>query len=1033
MPPVIEPPGQPDPASPSSAAIHALVEGLRVGPLPTDAPSVGPMTLLDRGNIIDRYVILAHLGHGGMGVVYAAYDPELDRKVAIKLLLPQRAGGFDDAGRARLLREAQALARLTHPNVVAIYDVGMHDERVWIAMEFVAGQTLRVWAAEKPRGWPEILRVLTDVARGVAAAHAAGLVHRDLKPDNVMIDSKGGVRVMDFGLAHGRAPVADNDELSSTLDFEVEAQPETAALALRLTKAGALNGTPAYMAPEQWQGQEASTAADQFGWSVMAWELLFGERPFTGDTLDELAARVMSGRRRPLPRGRRVPGWLRRMVERGLAPQASLRWPTMAALLAALERGRTRARVKTAAAVLMGVAVIGASAEGYRRWAEAQQVAACEAEGASIAEVWNEEVQAKLRDGLLATGVSYAGMTATNVMPYFAAQAEAWREARTEVCLDTRVRGTWDEDMLDRSVWCLDERRMQLEALVAELSTADATSLPKAVVAAAGLSQMGPCQDAHRLERLPPIPPDRESVQAVRRTLSRSGALHAAGKYKVGLAVAREALAAAEELGWPPLTAAARFRSGDSLEDSGKYPEAAAILEDAYFQAAKVGALEVAADAAVELTLTVGDRQARHDEGFRWSRHADVVLSVLGVGEDSLQRATYLGSLASVQRSAGAYEEAKELDERALDISEKALGPDHPNVATSLNNLAIVHESMGAYKDAKALGERALAIYEKAMGPDHPLVAISLLSLANVHKSMGAYKEAKELYERALAISEKALGPDHPNIAAYVNNLAVVHEFTGAYEEAKALHERALTISEKALGPDHPSVAFSLNNLAYVLESTGAHEEAKALYERALAIREKALGPNHPLVADSLGGLANIHTFTGGYKEAKALHERALAIREKTLGPDHPYFADSLYNLADVYDSAGAYEEAKVLYQRALTIYEKALAPSHPDIAYPLTGLASVALLQRQPADAIKLAERAIHVREAGNAPTEMLAESRFVLAQALWAAPAGQGRDRDRALTLARHARDVFREVKGTNKELAEVEAFLAKHGGEP
>ena len=898
MPPVLQPDqgdtsvtpaGPPD--SSSSAAVRELVAVLRVDRLGSDQEPVGRVTILSRGDVVGRYVVLSHLGHGGMGVVYAAYDPELDRKVALKLLLPQRAGGLDDAGRARLLREAQALARLAHPNVVAVYDAGMHDARVWIAMEFVAGQTLGAWAKEKPREWPKILLVLTDVARGVAAAHAAGLVHRDLKPDNVMIDGKGRVRVMDFGLAHGRAPVEDQ-ELGSTLQFDVESQPETAALALRLTQAGALNGTPAYMAP---------------GWSVMAWELLFGERPYTGDTLDELAAKVVSGRRQPPPRGRRVPGWLRRMVERGLVPQPSLRWPTMAVLLTALERGRTRARVKTAAVVLMGVAVIGAGAEGYRRWAEAQQVAVCEADGASIAEVWNEEVQAKLRDGLLATGVSYAETTAERVMPYFGSQAEALREARTEACLDTRVRRKWDEDTLGRSVWCLDERRIELEALIAEFSRADATSVQDAVLAAANLSQVGPCQDAHRLGRLPPLPEDLESVQAVLGTLSRAVARRAAGKYEEGLDVAQEALAAAEKLGWPPLTATARFRTGDLLDSSGMYPEAAATLENAYFQAAKVGALEVAANAASALTFTVGSRQARHDEGFRWSRHADVVLSILDVGEESLRR------------------------------------------AEALSNLGLVHESKGEYTEAKAIHERALAIKEKALGPDHPLVANSL------------------------------------------NNLANAHERLGTHEAAKVLHERALAIREKALGPNHPLVAYTLNNLASIHASTGAYMAAKALFERALAILEKALGPDHPDLASPLNNLANVHTSMGTYEEANELHKRTLAIFEKTLGPDHPH------------------------------------------VAYPVTGLANVALAQIRLADAVALAERAVRVREVGNAPSEQLALSRFVLTQALWDVPVGQGRDRNRAFVLAQQARDAFREVKGMDKELAEVEAFLAKHGGKP
>ena len=343
------------PGSPSSAAAHDLVAALRVDRLESNQASVGPVTMLNRGDVVDRYVVLTLLGHGGMGVVYAAYDPELDRKVALKLLLPQAGGGPHSVGRVRLLREAQALGKLAHPNVVAVYDVGQRDEQVWIAMEFVVGQTLGAWARERPRRWPEVVQVLTDAARGVAAAHQGGLVHRDLKPDNVMIGNDGRVRVMDFGLAHGRALAAEELDIATTLASDTDTPPTVAALALSLTLAGAIMGSPAYMAPEQWQGREVEAAADQFGWSVMAWELLYGERPFVGETLIALAAAVAAGQRRPPPAGRRVPGWLRRIIERGLAPQPEQRWPTMASLLAALERGSTRSRLRSAALVLAGV------------------------------------------------------------------------------------------------------------------------------------------------------------------------------------------------------------------------------------------------------------------------------------------------------------------------------------------------------------------------------------------------------------------------------------------------------------------------------------------------------------------------------------------------------------------------------------------------------------------------------------------------------------------------------------------------------
>lgn len=927
--------------------MHALVEGLRVERLPSDAPSVGPLTLLDRGDIIGRYVVLTHLGHGGMGVVYAAYDPELDRKIALKLLLSQRAGGLDDMGRARLLREAQALARLTHPNVVAVYDIGMHDDRVWIAMEFVAGKTLGEWAREKHRRWPEILRVLTDVARGIVAAHAAGLVHRDLKPENVMIDEKGRVRVMDFGLAHGRATVADH-EFTSAPSSSGESQPETAALTLRLTRAGALNGTPAYMAPEQWQGQEATAAADQFGWSVMAWEMLFGERPFADDSLNDLASRVASGRMRPSPRGRRVPGWLRRMVERGLLPAPSQRWPTMLALLTKLERGRTRAWLKTATFLILVLTAMGAGTLAYRRWLDKQQLVACMASGANIAEVWNEEIQARLHAGLLATGAPYAGTTAVKMKMHIKAQVDKLRLARSEACIDARLRHVWDEEMLDRSVWCLDERRMELKALIEGFSEANAASIQHAAQAAADLSQVETCQDVKRLGRLPNLPTNRAGVQVVLQTISRSRALRAAGDYKSGNVEARKAVIEAEGLGWPPIVAAALLREGVLLELSGKYSEAEKIFERAYFTAASSGALEVAADAAISLSSTVGS-QGRYSEGHRWSLHADVVLANLGGDGDSLRHADAL------------------------------------------------HHHAGVYYDE------------------------------------GDYSTAKKLYQESLAIREKILGPVHPFVATSLNNLANVQSALGNSEVQKALHERALNIREETLGPDHPGVASSLNNLGTTYSRMGLPEEARPLYERAQAICEKSLGPEHPLLASIVTNLSIDYRQIGLYPKAKVLAERALSIYEGSMGREHPYVAVALITLADIHVSTNSYEEARVLFERALRIKEKN-APKHPNVAFTLNSLAEVALAQHRWVDAMTLATRAeAHLSNIKDAPAGDRAHSKFMLARALWSAPVGKGRDRDRALALARQARDSLIEAKDNGEELKDMESFLAEHEDQP
>jgi tetratricopeptide (TPR) repeat protein/predicted Ser/Thr protein kinase len=967
---------------------------------------------------LGRYTVLDLLGRGGMGVVYACYDDLLDRKIAVKVLHGERSGASSPA-RMRLLREAQALARLNHPNVVTIHDVGLVGEQVYLAMEFVDGQTFGAWRRAAPRGWREIVQVILAAGEGLAAAHAKGLVHRDVKPDNIMVGADGRVRVTDFGLVHADDGDGDRPELAGVLRGE-------SALSLDLTRTDAILGTPAYMSPEQLLGDLTDARTDQFSLCLTAWEALHDQRAFAGDSLPELARRVISGTLTPPPPGRAVPAWLRRVLERGLRPAAAERFPDTPALLAALRADPTRRRRMVAGAASLALAIGGGfGVHGYR---EAQQQAACAAEGASIAEVWNDGAQRQLRAGLLATGVSYAATTADKVIPYFAAQADAWRTARTDACLDARARGT--DELLDQSLWCLDERRMEMEALLAELSRGSPSAVVKAVPAAASLAQIAACRDPHRLARLPALPRDRQGVRQVREQLSRVDALRAAGAFDGALTAAREALQAAATIGWPPLVAAARLREGHLLGLLGKYTEAGAALEDTYFQATEAGALEVAALAGASLVHFVGYKDTRHADGRRWWRHADVTLNVLGAGEDNPIRVEALTNLALVRDAMGAYEEARALHLRALAIRERTLGPEHLLVADSLHNLGILLNRMGLYDDARGLHERSLAIREKALGPDHPGIALALNNIGALEFSVGNYAAALALFERARAIGEKALGPEHPSVADYFTNVANAHYVTGAYREARPLYERALAIHEKARGPDHPALGDPLNNFANLLDVTGDHAGARALYERALAIREKALGPDAPEVADSLSSLAALATSTGDHAQGRALGLRALAIREKALGPEHPAVGESLHNLANVDLRTGALADARARYERALAVHEKAVGPDHPDVAYHLAGLAEVALAADRPADAVAPAERAVKIRSQDGVPAELLAYVRFLLAKALWRVPDG---DRARALALARQARDAFRTTEGNDELLAQVETFLREREPAP
>ena len=936
--------------------------------------------VLDRGTAVGRYLLLGRLGVGGMGVVYAAHDPELDRKVALKLVLPEAAGAADQAP-ARLLREAQALAKLAHPNVVAIHDVGTFREQVWIAMEFVAGQTLGAWSAGRPRTWQESLRVLAEAARGVAAAHAAGLVHRDLKPDNVMIGEDGRVRVMDFGLAYGRAAAAVEPRLHDPSRDRAPASEASSALVMRLTRVGAVQGTPAYMAPEQWRGEEAEAAVDQFVWSVMAWEILYGERPHPGGSVAALADAVLSGRRRPPPRGARVPGWLRRILERGLAADPSRRWPTMAALLAAVERGQARARRRSAALALAGVAALGAASAGYRRWDLQQRELACEAQGAAVDDVWDDAARTRLRDAFVATGVSHAPETLDRVLPLLAERAAAWRQERTEACLHAAVRGRWGDELAARADGCLTDQLEVLSTLVDELGRATPTTVEKAVAAAAGLKLADVCLDEEHLRRQPAPPPEvRDTLHELRAALARVRSLRSAGNFKAALEQVKQTR---ERVEWAPLAAAARAEEALLLADTGAYAEAEAVGVDAYFTAARAGAWDVAANAANNLVSTVGVRRARPEDGRAWARHAE--MAIVHAGDPMLLlEAARLNGLAGVEMSAGASLQAQVLFERALALWESALGPEHLQVAGCLNNLATVKRSLGAYSEAKALQERALALHERVLGPQHHEVAANLTNLAALYNATGELARARALYERVLAIRERVLGPDHPDTAQTVNNLAEALQDEGRYAEALALAERGLRIREKSLGPDHPTVAASLSRLAFIHQAMGDLERARGFFERALRLREATLAPEHPNLVSTLNNLGELRLAMGARAEGRALLERALAIRERTLPPDHPH------------------------------------------LAFTRSKVGAMHLDEGRPRDALPLLERAVATLTAQAGVQDGEAAARFALARALVATDG----DRGRARAEASAAREALRAAgAGAARELAAVEAWLAEH----
>jgi tetratricopeptide (TPR) repeat protein/predicted Ser/Thr protein kinase len=776
---------------------------------------------------IGRYSVLREIGRGGMGVTYMAYDEELDRKVAIKLVRSELLGA--DSQR-RLRREAQALARFTHPNIVAVHDVGVHHGQPFIAMEFVRGQTLSAWlAAQPPHAWAEVLSVFCQAGEGLRAAHAAGLVHRDIKPANIMVGDDGRVRVLDFGLARHEM---FGDEQVDTSTRE--------ALALhgdvQLTQTGMLLGTLVYMAPEHLEYGIADARSDQFAFCVSLFEALYGRQPFQGTTPRERLAVMRRGTLTEVPGKSPVPGWLHGVIVRGLAFAPEQRWPSMDALLVELAREPAQIRRRrrwiagglgAGAVALAGALIVGGLV------AEDRRAAVCSGAQAQVSEVWGQAQQAAIEQAMLATGVPYARDTWQRTRALLDRYAAEWAAAHTDACEATAVRQEQSEEVLDQRMQCLARRRRSLRALAGELGRIDAASIAQAIQAASRLPLVASCGDpAYLSSRVEPPrdPAVAGQVDSIESALTRAEQLHELGRFDEGLVVAHAAFESAGGAGYPPIEGSARLHLGTLQLATAAYQPAEDNLREAYFIARTTGDHDMALRAATQLVYLLGFHVSRLGDAGEWSRHVQAELPWVSAEEEQASSLNTLGGLAFLQ---GKHQEAIALCQRALIVWEQVLGPGHPRVTHALGNLGVVLHAQGKYAEATELHRRSLAIIEMALGAEHPSVTYSLNNLAASLYLQGARAEAAGAYRRALAVGEQAVGREHPLLGDLLVGLALTSLDDQRAAEALPLAERALAVLERhEAGPETLSEARFV--LARALMGTGQDPQ------RALALAREA-------------------------------------------------------------------------------------------------------------------------------------------------------------------------------------------------
>jgi eukaryotic-like serine/threonine-protein kinase len=850
-----------------------FVRDLLKGPTGPSEPEGRPPDISIGSRLAEHFQVLRRIGSGGMGVVVLARDLRLDREVAIKVV----GSSSSEQAAARLQREAQAMAQLAHPNVVAVHEVGTVGGSVYIAMEYVDGGTARTWARSERRTWAGVLDVYLQAARGLAAAHAAGLVHRDFKPDNVLVGKDGRVRVADFGLARSR--MGADSQSATAGSIEVPADHASFQHAT-LTATDAVVGTPGYMAPEQFANKNVGPAVDQFAFAVALWEALFGDRPYGPHAALPEEELVL----RPTPPERRVPKWLRRALVHALAPKPEDRFVDMQALVRALEAGRARGgRIRVAALACGGAAIVAAVGLGIGRELRTDP---CEGAAAGATEVWSDVRAAAIASAVARTDTEAGPLAWGGLRPRVAAWIGEWSQARVDSCTATRVDASRSDVLLDRSFACFDERLREVDAWLRLLEEGDRAAV-HAIGARDVLPSLGACGDTQYLLAQVDRPSDPKVATRVDELTAalidievrfRAGDRRRARQEIDGL---REAV---EATGYEPLLATWLVRRGHMELAGSDFADAQRDLHAGYVAARTAGDDGLAAAAARDLAFLHGIERREIDVARVWLDHVEI------------------------------------------DIARGA-APVELRVAVAAVEVVMAgHE--GRYEDAIAHGENAVALADAQLGEFARIEARK--ALAEALDGAGRHTEAIAMFEEVLATLDAMEGASSLSREPVYSNLGLAYYQMGRYDEAIAMHEKALARAVAGAGEDHVDLWTSELNLGLALVAAERYDEGAKHLERSRALIER-LGPDfdadRALVISSLGWLAERR---GELEEALVIYRDALALHRRTLPPTHPEIALQLTRQAEILVRLKRHEDAAPLLDEAMKLWSDPAHATNP-------------------------------------------------------------------------------------------------------
>jgi serine/threonine protein kinase len=803
------------------------------------------------GDMIGRYVVLRVVAQGGMGEVYLGYDPVLDRNLALKLV---RADRSSPEQAARLAREAKVLAKLAHANVVRVFDAGTWRGSGYVVMEYLDGESMRTWCKSAKRTTADIIRVFAGAARGVGAAHALGVVHRDIKPDNILVGSDGAGRIADFGL-----------------DFV----------------------TPGYRAPEVVAGGTPDARSDQWSLCAALWEMLSGELPVSSQALAPVRA---------------VPGATLRALRRGLDVDPARRFASLDELASALTPRRSETRY-----VLAVAAIAAGSITAWTLLTGEPPTEACDREGrAAIADAAPLETasfrqrfdvfgaNAELRRGAV-------GRELASYKTRLAANAVAACRARS---VDATAAA------LQRD--CNAARRRELTALATALQTANRAGLDQAASALAKLPDPALCDDPARLATVVAVDPVRRAqADQIESEVAKLRARWLLGERGDTLPTARTLVERAERLGPPTVSLATTGLFADMLADRGEMSAATEAhltaarhagrarddraLALRLTRAAEITALDLKLEragallSAAEIVASrLGDRSVEDD--------IDAARVELAIRRGEPAKAVTLGRalMARLRESEGrtapstlnatyqlerAYLDAKQLDQ-ARSLAQGALadiaasnGPDHPDTVPFHNDLGRIASELGNLDEARAAFERALAVARAAYGGDSPIAADALSNLAAILVNQDRAAEAAEFGKQAVAIGER-LGSR--KLHFYLSQLAAAYLEMGKPEEGVPLVQRSLALREELYGPNSPQLVKPLVALGLASANADDLDGARRHWRRAVAIMREM--PDPPALGVEL--MRDLASIEAGRAKADLLAdadalERRLAARAK--------------------------------------------------------------------------------------------------------------------------------------------------------